>query len=304
VDVQTTGGSGTIADWSVTLESVAQDVAPSDLLQDGATDGQGVVWNDSAGQYEPQDVLQNLSEDTSPQLGGTLDAQGNEIQDGEFRGHREPVLDHGTIDAADTDAVATTQTIGSGGGDLTLDGAKVSGGTATFTSPRLVTITSTNDLSGVTVTVEGTDKDGNSQSETLSGPNNTTVSTANYYLTVTRVAADAAASGISAGQGDASLLIDLGYGVQTVEIGAAITAIFTVGSSGSANWSTVLRLTNGASYGWPSSPSGINTPGGSALADLVTSTSSTVEDEWIIQTPDAGTTVFIASGPQEYQAAL
>lgn len=104
-------------------------------------------------------------------------------------------------------------------------------------------------------------------------------------------------------EGSGTLTIDFGYGVQTVNITAAVSSIATTNSSGTDNWSTVVRLTNGASYGWPSSPSGVYTPGGEALSNLVSSTSSTVEDEWIVQTPDGGTTVFIAKGPQQYQAA-
>jgi hypothetical protein len=302
VDVDTVAGGGaTVSDWSVTLATLAPEATALD--PGTATADQALAVSGDGASVEGRDVLFGVADDPSPQLGGALNGQGEEITDTIHRGHREAVRDHGVIDAADTDAVATSQTVGSGGGDLVLDGVKVSNGAASFSSPRQITVTSANDLSGVTVTIGGTAPDGSQQSKSLAGPNAGTVATTAYFGSVDTVSVDAAASGIEVGQGDASLLIDWGYGVQVLAVGAAITAIFTVGSSGSANWSTVLRLTNGASYGWPSSPSGIYTPGGDALADLVTSTAASDEDEWIIQTPDAGTTVFIASGPQEYQAA-
>jgi len=49
------------------------------FAQDGATDGQCMVWNNSSGLWVPATRLANIVEDTTPQLGGTLDCQSNEI---------------------------------------------------------------------------------------------------------------------------------------------------------------------------------------------------------------------------------
>lgn len=52
-------------------------------------------------------------------------------------------------------------------------------------------ITSTADLSGITFTVTGTDADGIAQTEAITGPNNTTVESTKYFLTVTSIAISA-----------------------------------------------------------------------------------------------------------------
>jgi hypothetical protein len=93
--------------------------------------------------------------------------------------------------AADADGVCQSQTPAAGGEqDLTINGALSSGGVATFTAGRLITITSASDDSGRTFTVTGTDVNGNAQTETIAGPA-TTVSTGTlYFRTVTQVTVD------------------------------------------------------------------------------------------------------------------
>lgn len=96
------------------------------------------------------------------------------------------------LDAADDNGIATAQQLGAAG-DLTLDGALVSGGVADLGTPRRVGITvAVADLSAVNFTVYGTTSQGFEISETIAGPNNNTVSTTRDFATVTRVAADAA----------------------------------------------------------------------------------------------------------------
>lgn len=107
-----------------------------------------------------------------------------------------------TVAAADADGIATGQTLG-GAGVLTLDGALVTGGVATLGADpvqRRVSLTSVGNLSAVNFTVTGTDGFGNTVEQTISGPNNTTVSTTLYFRTVVQVSADAAvATAVSAG---------------------------------------------------------------------------------------------------------
>lgn len=52
-------------------------------------------------------------------------------------------------------------------------------------------LTSGDNLSGLTITVTGTDADDNAQTEDITGPNNNTVESTKYYKTVTDVAASA-----------------------------------------------------------------------------------------------------------------
>lgn len=97
-----------------------------------------------------------------------------------------PIQQTLNIETADPNGVVTAETPVNNT-DLTLDGAYVSGGVATFPFPTEVTFTSTDDLSTVTFTVIGTDAANNYQSEAVVGPNNDTVQTTNTFATVTAI---------------------------------------------------------------------------------------------------------------------
>jgi len=93
--------------------------------------------------------------------------------------------------AANTDGVCESQTPAGGGAqDLTIDGAQASGGVATFTAARLITIASAGADDGRTFTVTGTDVNGNAQTETITGPDTGTVTGTLYFRTVTTVSVD------------------------------------------------------------------------------------------------------------------
>jgi VCBS repeat-containing protein len=92
-----------------------------------------------------------------------------------------------TMTAGSANAISLTQTPG-GAGNLTINGALASGGVATLDVARRVTIVSTGDISNRTFTITGTDRYGNSQSETITGPNNATVYTTKDFKTVTQIA--------------------------------------------------------------------------------------------------------------------
>lgn len=96
-----------------------------------------------------------------------------------------------TPTALNADGVCETQTA-VGAGNLTIDGAQATAGTATFGEQSRVTLYSAGDLRGVTFTVTGTTARGVALSETMAGPNSGTVTTAANFKTVSRVAADAA----------------------------------------------------------------------------------------------------------------
>jgi hypothetical protein len=82
-----------------------------------------------------------------------------------------------------------------GAGNLTINGSLASGGVATLDIARRVAITSTANLSARTFTITGTDRYGYSQSESITGPNNSTVYTTKDFKTVTQIAINGTTSG-------------------------------------------------------------------------------------------------------------
>jgi len=89
--------------------------------------------------------------------------------------------------AADDNGIVTAETPVNGV-DLTIDGALASGGVATPTYPANVTFSSTDNLSTVVFTVSGTDVYNQPVSESITGPNNNTVTTTQVLKTVTKIA--------------------------------------------------------------------------------------------------------------------
>jgi len=96
----------------------------------------------------------------------------------------------------DADGVCQSQTAG-GAGNATINGALATGGVATFTAAQSVSIYSGSNLSGLTFTVYGTDRNGVSRTAAVTGPNNSTVNSTQNFKTVTRVAVSGSTSGNS-----------------------------------------------------------------------------------------------------------
>jgi len=92
---------------------------------------------------------------------------------------------HFKLIGASTTHIAAAQTLG-GAGNFTLANTTVGN------LPQTITFTSTGNISGVSMTITGTDLNGDAQTESINGPNNNTVTSTNKFLTVTQVAADAA----------------------------------------------------------------------------------------------------------------
>lgn len=88
-------------------------------------------------------------------------------------------------DAADADGIGTTQTPTGAGASITLNGAEVVSGVAVLDVPRHITIYSGSDISNRTLTFTGTNTYGDTISETITGPNNTTVYGKKQFKTVT-----------------------------------------------------------------------------------------------------------------------
>lgn len=100
----------------------------------------------------------------------------------------------GVGDTFDRNGIITATTP-TGASDITLSGVLVSGLDAILPSARRVCIYSDGDDSGVTFTIEGTDGNGDSQSEEVTGPNTTTVYSTYNYLTVDTVSISGAGTG-------------------------------------------------------------------------------------------------------------
>ena len=98
-----------------------------------------------------------------------------------------------TIAAATTNGIGASQTP-AGAGNLTLAGSLTSGGTYTaLDAAHQITIVTGADESAHSFTITGTDADGLAQTETMTGPNNTTGTSVNYYKTVTQISTNGAA---------------------------------------------------------------------------------------------------------------
>lgn len=98
----------------------------------------------------------------------------------------KPISKSITVSAAVNNAVSADQTT-AGAGNLLINGANASGGVATFAVAYAVSVTSDADDSSRTFTITGTDASGNVITETVTGPNNSTVYTTSVFLTVTKV---------------------------------------------------------------------------------------------------------------------
>lgn len=105
-----------------------------------------------------------------------------------------------TFSAADDDAICVAQQIGAAG-DFTINGAALDKASfqlgvrrakADAGTQRVVTLTSTGNISGVNFTITGLDVRGRAQTETLAGPNNNTVATTDEFAVVTQVETDGA----------------------------------------------------------------------------------------------------------------
>ena len=110
-------------------------------------------------------------------------------------------LNGSSVTGTDNDGLVDAETLGSAG-DLTIDGAFSSRAGAS-SEPFLnsfVTINSANNLSGVEFNIVGTDIDGNSISETITGPTaGSTVVTTNIFKTISKIETDGSVNSVNVG---------------------------------------------------------------------------------------------------------
>ena len=94
----------------------------------------------------------------------------------------------------DANGICVDQTT-AGAADLSLNGALVTSGVATAAAAQIVAIEGTGNSAAVTFAITGTDADNKTVTESIAGPNNGTVKTTGYFLTVTGIAVSGAVDG-------------------------------------------------------------------------------------------------------------
>lgn len=109
-----------------------------------------------------------------------------------------------TPEAAGTATIAALQTLAAAG-DLSLSGTYGANGFSSGLMWKL-TLTSANNLSARTFTINYIDAQGNAQTATTAGPNATTLTTSIYAQKVTSISVDGAADSVSVGH------VNVGYG--------------------------------------------------------------------------------------------
>ncbi|MDB9916125.1 flagellar filament capping protein FliD, partial [Alphaproteobacteria bacterium] len=108
------------------------------------------------------------------------------------------ILNGSSVTATDSDGFVDNETLDSSG-NFSLDGAQTSSGSATNIN-SFVTVASSNNLSSVTFTITGTDINGTSQTETITGPTaGSSVTGTKIFKNITQIASNAAASGVNIG---------------------------------------------------------------------------------------------------------
>ena len=151
--------------------------------------------------------------------------------------------------ALDADGISVAATL-SGSGNLTLGGALTSGGSATFNAGRVVTLLSAGDDSGDKFTVTGTDVNGDTQTEEITGANAGTATGSKYFKTVTQISTDGASAGnVSAGiNNSAADVVFAGRsrlkGIRIMDSATAGTLVFPTTSP---TGTTTLQLSTAAS---------------------------------------------------------
>lgn len=128
-----------------------------------------------------------------------------------------------------------------GAGALTINGTTASGGVSTFSGNYTVSVASDGNDSTRTYTITGTNSAGDPLSETITGPNNTTVYTTRFFKTVTGVAVvgGGTVGTITVGSGGASVTDTLPldtYGRPEISLQVVV--------SGSATWTVQQTLGN------------------------------------------------------------
>jgi hypothetical protein len=164
----------------------------------------------------------------------------------------------GTTNVAPLQTLAAAGTLTLAGGAGTVYAQSYTGAwRTTMDVPRVVSLTSANDLSGVQFTVTGHDAYNQRMAQTLNGPAANTVSTQKAFKSVSSITTNGAATAVSAGAGSALGLpyavTDAGY---VIEIGWAGAVAKDAG--------TLVVADSSASTVYTGDPRGTYTPSSAA----------------------------------------
>ncbi len=122
------GNNPYVADAGGWVKIITENGSIADLSNVGSiasiSNGQALIWNSSAGRFDPGAVGGDVVDDTTPQLGGDLDAQGNDVQDIGYVSHRSP---DATVTQTLTVTVATKTTEHTAYGDGSSNGYVIDG---------------------------------------------------------------------------------------------------------------------------------------------------------------------------------
>ena len=122
------GNNPYVADAGGWVKILSENSSISDLTNVGSiasiSNGQALIWNSGAGRFDPGAVGGDVVDDTTPQLGGDLDAQGNDVQDIGYVSHRSP---DATVTQTLTVTVATKTTEHTAYGDGSSNGYVIDG---------------------------------------------------------------------------------------------------------------------------------------------------------------------------------
>lgn len=180
-----------------------------------------------------------------------------------------------TFAGADNDYICQSQTT-AGAGSLTLNGIGADANSAAINSPRVwltgsgfertVSITSSGTTSSVDFTIIGKDIRGDDVSETIAGPNVTTVYTDAFFYLVTDVSVDGALStacSVGIGTTGQSQWYKVDYQLSPTNIGLGVTVTGT-----DVTW-TVVQTTYDVEDAEPPAAAILNHSDGSMVSQVV-----------------------------------
>jgi hypothetical protein len=142
-----------------------------------------------------------------------------------------------------------------GAGAIVIGGALASGGVATMTMAQIVTLTSGGNDSGITFTVTGTDANGWTISQTVTGANAGAAVTTLYFKTVTRIVQSGAVAGtlivgVAQSNGAVTNLIPANYRAINYACALGLDVTGTITCTVQHTFDDIRDRTKGASLTW------------------------------------------------------
>jgi hypothetical protein len=168
--------------------------------------------------------------------------------------------------ALDADGISVAASVGNNAA-LVIGGALADSGSVTLSHGRLITILSAGDDSGISFTVVGTDVNGDSQTETVTGANAGTATSSKYFKTIASITAVGNPAG------------NVSAGINA----SAADAIFTMRSRLKGMFLTSTATAGEINF-LTSSPSGTSIMKLSSVSDANATRDVTIPDEGVVFT--------------------